>query len=42
MKLDKSRRYIQNQNVTVSITYKGGDEKDYSIHTLSKLYGFVK
>lgn len=40
-KIDKARKYFSNQIVTISITYKG-DEKDYSIHSFSELYGIVK
>lgn len=40
-KLDRARCYgINNQIVTISITYKDG-YKDYSVHTLSELYGVV-
>lgn len=40
-KLDKARKYgIENQIVTISITYKEG-QKDYSVHTLDELYGLV-
>ena len=40
-KLDKARKYgITDEIVTVSITYKEG-QKDYSIHTLTELYGLV-
>lgn len=40
-KLDKARKYFQDKKVIVSITYKD-NQKDYSIHSLSELYGIVK
>lgn len=40
-KLDKARKYFNNQIVTISITYKDGI-KDYSVHSFAELYGFVK
>ena len=40
-KLDKARRYFNNQTVTISITYKEG-MKDYSIHSFAELYGIVR
>lgn len=40
-KLDKARNYFHNQMVTISITYKD-ETKDYSIHSLSELYGIVR
>lgn len=41
-KLDKARCYIGDQKVIISLTYKNGSDKDYSVHTLSELYGEVK
>lgn len=42
-KLDKARRYYQgNASIIISITYRNGTEKDYSIHAASELYGVVK
>lgn len=40
-KLDKARKYFNNQIVTLSITYKDG-VKDYSVHSFAELYGLVK
>lgn len=40
-KLDKARRYYHpSTKVTISITYKK-EYKDYSVHSLSELYGIV-
>ena len=42
-KLEKAREYYEaNANVIISITYRNGTEKDYSIHAASELYGVVK
>ena len=40
-KLDKARKYLNNQKVIVSVTYKDR-RKDYSIHSFQELYGVVK